>query len=200
MARWPAPGRCKRRLAAGCGQAAAARLQRRLTIHTLTVARRGAEQAAARLVLAADGLGPRALERWAAALGAPEAVAQGRGNLGTRMQRQLRRGFRAGAEAVVLIGTDLPGLEAADLAEAFHLLENQPLVLGPAADGGYWLIGLNRRGMALAGYRLMAGMPWGTATVLQRTCAAAAAAGLQPAWLAQRQDLDRPEDLRPWRR
>lgn len=200
MARWPAPGRCKRRLAASCGRGAAARVQRRLTAHTLAAARQGCERTGAQLVLAVDGLGPRALQRWGTALGSQQAVAQGRGSLGTRMQRQLRRGFAAGAEAMVLIGTDLPELEPADLAEAFRQLQDHPLVLGPAADGGYWLIGLNRQGMARAGCRLMAGIPWGSGAVLERTCTAAAGAGLRPILLTCRHDLDQHGDLRPWRR
>ena len=119
MARWPAAGRCKRRLAITSGAAAAARVQQRLTAHTLATARLAAEQAQADLLLAADGLGPRALGRWGRSLAADAAVLQGRGSLGRRLQGQLRRSFERGAQQVVLIGTDLPGLEVGDLTAAF---------------------------------------------------------------------------------
>jgi rSAM/selenodomain-associated transferase 1 len=198
MARWPAAGRCKRRLAITTGAAAAARVQQRLTAHTLATARLAADQAQAELLLAVDGLGPRAMARWGRALGADAAVLQGRGSLGRRMQGQLQRRFQRGAQQVVLIGTDLPGLEVADLTAAFDHLQQSPLVLGPAADGGYWLIGLTRSGFERAGAALMAGMPWGGHSVLQATLEAAAARTLKPALLRQQHDLDRHPDLAPW--
>jgi glycosyltransferase A (GT-A) superfamily protein (DUF2064 family) len=71
-------------------------------------------------------------------------------------------------------------------------------VLGPAADGGYWLIGLTRSGFERAGAALMAGMPWGSHSVLQATLEAAAARTLKPALLRQQHDLDRHPDLAPW--
>ena len=199
LARWPAPGRCKRRLAASCGSASgAAAVQRALTAHTLAVARDGTARAGAELWLAADGLGARARRRWSQALGGVACGPQGGGGLGIRLQRQWLRAFGNGAEQVVLIGSDLPQLEAADLAAAFEALEQRPLVLGPAADGGYWLIGLNRDGFVRAGARLMAGMPWGGAQVLKRTLAAAAAIGLEAQLLRRQSDLDQRADLAPW--
>ncbi|MEY2644804.1 MAG: hypothetical protein RLZZ611_1453 [Cyanobacteriota bacterium] len=200
LARWPAPGRCKRRLAAGCGSAAAAAVQRALTAHTLAVARLAARQAGARLELVVDGIGARARRRWARQLAVSHSARQGSGSLGCRLQRQLRLSFRAGAERVVVIGTDLPSLECADLLQAFAALERQPLVLGPASDGGYWLIGLNRSGFNRAGARLMVGMPWGTEAVLPQTLARALALELPPLLLRQQSDLDRCSDLQPWLR
>ena len=73
-------------------------------------------------------------------------------------------------------------------------------MLGPARDGGYWLMGLSPR---LRAPRLFAGagapIPWGRAAVLRRTLEAAAAEGLTPELLAERGDLDRPVDLALWR-
>lgn len=199
LARWPAPGRCKRRLAASCGSAsAAAAVQRALTVHTLSEAGAGAAAAGAELWLAADGVGERARRRWGWQLGGLICHPQGGGGLGTRLQRQWRRAFAAGAVQVVLIGSDLPRLEARDLAAAFETLERRPLVLGPAADGGYWLIGLTREGFARAGAHLVAGMPWGGPQVLERTLAAAAALGLEAGLLRRQADLDQRADLAPW--
>jgi hypothetical protein len=205
LARWPGPGRCKSRLVPGVGRARAAAIQARLTQHGLAAAaeaRRvlvaaagaGGQGGGLELVLAASGLGPRAARRWGRQLGVDRVVAQGSGSLGLRLQRQLLRGCREGAAAVVLIGSDLPALAAEDLLEAFRALEHSALVLGPAADGGYWLIGGRR-----ATPQLFTGIDWGSDRVLAQTLELARQAGLAPALLAERHDLDRPADLAPWR-
>jgi rSAM/selenodomain-associated transferase 1 len=204
LARWPAPGRCKSRLASGVGRARAAAIQARLTQHGLAAAAEARRALAAvaggghggslELVLAASGLGPRAAARWGRLLGVDRVVAQGSGSLGLRLQRQLLRGSREGAAAVVLIGSDLPALAAEDLVEAFRALEHGALVLGPAGDGGYWLIGRRQ-----ATPQLFTGIDWGSDRVLAQTLELARQAGLAPTLLAERHDLDRPADLDPWR-
>jgi glycosyltransferase A (GT-A) superfamily protein (DUF2064 family) len=73
-------------------------------------------------------------------------------------------------------------------------------VLGPASDGGYWLIGLNRSGFSGAGPWLMAGIPWGSDQVLASTLARAQRRQLSPALLRQLSDLDTRADLEPWLR
>jgi rSAM/selenodomain-associated transferase 1 len=207
MARWPAPGRCKRRLALSCGSAQrAAAIQARLTSHTLRVAA-AAAAGAGQLHLAVDGLGPGALRRWQRALqrqddwtldGRLRLTMQGGGNLGCRMQRQLRQGFASGARQVVLIGTDLPGLECRDLITALSLLQRQRLVIGPATDGGYWLIGMNRAGFRRAGARLMSGIAWGGAEVLAQTLEQAEQLGIPAVQLRRQRDLDDQADLIAW--
>ena len=194
LARWPAPRRCKLRLASSLGAEAAARVQARLTGHTLAVARQLARQLSIELVLAIDGLAPRAARRLGDQLGVGRIVLQGGGGLGVRMQRQFQRAATERARRVVLIGSDLPQLELADLASAFAALDHQEAVLGPACDGGYWLIGLRRPEPAL-----MEGIAWGSEQVLEQTLAALARRGLEPALLPWRRDLDRGEDLGPWR-
>ena len=199
MGRWPAPGRCKSRLAVALGSRRAAAIQRALSGHGLAEARRAAVlRPGLALVLAVSGLGPKGSRRWAGGLGADWVGLQGEGRLGWRLQRQLGLARRHGAQRVVLIGSDLPELAAADLAAAFNALARCDLVLGPAADGGYWLIGL-------AGNwpRLFAGGPraiaWGGDQVLAQTLAVADQLGLVVTLLPIRHDLDRPEDLRRWR-
>ena len=95
---------------------------------------------------------------------------------------------------MVLIGSDLPGLAAEDLLEAFQALEHSALVLGHAGDGGYWLIG-RRQAMP----QVFTGIDWGSDRVLAQTLRLARQAGLGTALLAERHDLDRPADLDPWR-
>ena len=194
MARWPAPGRCKRRLASSLGAAAAARIQARLTDHTLAVGRQLGVELGIELVLAVEGLAPRAARCLGDQLGVGRIVLQGGGGRGVRMQRQFQRAAKERARRVVLIGSDLPQLERADLASAFAALDHQAAVLGPACDGGYWLIGLRRPEPAL-----MEGIAWGSEQVLEQTLAALARRGLEPALLPWRSDLDRGEDLGPWR-
>lgn len=209
MARWPAPGRCKRRLARSCGSAQrAAAIQARLTSHTLRVAA-AAAAGDGQLHLAVDGLGPGALRRWERAMqrqgewalaGRLRLTMQGGGNLGCRMQRQLRQGFASGARQVVLIGTDLPGLECRDLTKALALLQRHRLVIGPATDGGYWLIGMNRAGFRRAGARLMSGISWGGADVLAQTLEQAGQLGIPAVQLRRQRDLDEHSDLTAWMR
>ena len=198
MARWPAPGRCKRRLAVSSGARRAAAIQARLSAHVLQVAQAAAACHGQELVLAVSGLAGRAARRWGQALGAERTVLQGQGSLGARLQRQLLRARRDGARRVVLIGSDLPDLCSHDLITAFRLLEHNPLVLGPACDGGYWLIGLGGDWPPLFAGDGQA-IPWGGDQVLEATLAAAAALGLEPQLLPPRADLDRGVDLRRWR-
>ncbi len=66
------------------------------------------------------------------------ALPQGRGELGERMRRAMNA---RGPGPVVLVGTDIPSLTAAHIAEAFRLLGRHDVVFGPATDGGFWLVG-----------------------------------------------------------
>lgn len=197
MGRWPAPSRCKSRLArGGLGPEPAARVQQRLWAHTLAVLSSSCRTLPAQGRLALSGCGARAARRWLAPLapGTLQVGLQGRGGLGERMQRQLMAAFARGYRQVVVIGSDLPGLQGDDLQQAFSALEHSRLVLGPADDGGYWLVGLSSPAAAL-----FAGVGWGSDQVLQQTLARAAAAGLTPALLRRQGDLDRVADLGRWR-
>ncbi len=94
---------------------------------------------------------------------------------------------------MVLIGSDCPEITAQILSSAFSQLTDYDLVLGPARDGGYYLIGLT------APYpELFQDLPWGTAAVLANTQTRAAQLGLKTALLEPLTDIDRPEDLPGW--
>lgn len=195
MARAPAPLRCKSRLAAGgLGPRRAALVQGRLLAHTLAVLDRAADQLDARNRLALTGVGERCGRRLLDRSGGTELVPQGGGGLGVRLQRQFARGFAQGYRAIVLVGSDLPRLAAVDLQQAFAALQRVPLVLGPAADGGYWLIGLR----ASAG-ALFAGIDWGGSQVLAQTLGQAGRLNLPYSLLDVQGDLDRAADLTGWR-
>ncbi|MFN7899006.1 MAG: DUF2064 domain-containing protein, partial [Synechococcaceae cyanobacterium] len=157
-----------------------------------------ADAPAAELVLAVDGLGSRAARRWGQELGVDRVVLQGLGGLGSRLQRQLVRAHREGARRIVLLGSDMPNLEPGDLGAAFRSLDAAPWVLGPAEDGGYWLIGA-RQPHPSPFVGLGGPMAWGTAAVLASTLQLAAHWHLPVLLVARRADLDRPADLRCWR-
>lgn len=114
---------------------------------------------------------------------------QGPGDLGHRLQRAFAHGFFGGAERLVVIGTDCPRLEARDIQAAWDALDHSDLVLGPAADGGYWLIALRCPQPAL-----FEGVLWGGPDVLQQTLDRAGAAGLRVHRLRELPDVDTAED------
>ncbi len=135
MARAPRWGVGKRRLAAGAGELAAWRFQRE---NLARLVRRLGRDPRWELTVAVTPEGGRL----------PPGVAdtptrpQGGGDLGARMGRALRQ---ASAGPAVLIGADIPGIRSRHIAEAFRLLGRYDWVFGPAADGGYWLVGARRR-------------------------------------------------------
>ena len=118
---------------------------------------------------------------------------QGEGDLGKRMENSFLSAFDKGAQEVITIGIDCPGVNAPVLAEAFGKIRNYDLLLGPAVDGGYYLIGLKR-----AIGQLFINIDWGTAKVLQQTVDIAQQLNLSVGYLATLADVDRPEDLPNW--
>jgi rSAM/selenodomain-associated transferase 1 len=178
--RFPEPGRAKTRLIPALGAAGAAELHRRLTERTLEQVRATALPFEVRTT----GRPPQEFVGW---LGTDAVVDQGEGDLGERLQR-------AGPPyPCIFIGADAPDLIAADLHDAVRALASHDAVIGPAEDGGYWLLGLARPLDAL-----FADMEWGTDRVLPATLARLGAAGMSTARLRVLADLDRPEDLQRW--
>ncbi len=184
MARYPEPGRVKTRLAATIGPAAAAGVYR-------------AFLADLRDRLGAD---PRWKLLWAfeprdspfgaeIARGAP-AFAQPEGDLGGRMSGAITEALRRGYQAVVLVGSDMPHLGPETVAEAFDkLARGAKLVLGPAEDGGYFLVG------ARSVPPIFESIEWGGSGVLVATLERARAAGFAPELLAAGFDVDTAADL-----
>ena len=119
-------------------------------------------------------------------------IPQAEGDLGQRMRAAMASLLAGGAAAVAIIGSDVPEVRAATIASAFDTLARDPasLVLGPAADGGYYLI-------ASTGLPpVFDGIEWGSARVLEQTVAAAVGAGLRVSLLDVAADVDTPADLR----
>lgn len=118
---------------------------------------------------------------------------QGEGDLGERMRWAFAEHFAAGAQRVVMIGADCPWIQPADLTTAFAALQHSDLVLGPATDGGYWLIGLKA-----VQSELFRGMLWSTSSVLAETEARANRMGLAVVRLRTLSDVDTAEDWQSW--
>jgi rSAM/selenodomain-associated transferase 2/rSAM/selenodomain-associated transferase 1 len=125
---------------------------------------------------------------------------QGRGDIGQRMQRALADGFQDGCEAVAIIGSDIPDITSDIMQRAFEGLKTRHLVLGPAGDGGYYLIGLHRAAFGRAKLPLFEGIHWGTDKVVSQSLSIANKLGLSYLLLNTLQDVDRPEDLAVWDR
>ena len=111
------------------------------------------------------------------------------GDLGERMRNAFVAHLESGMEKVVLIGTDCPSLEGIHIVQAFEALEHSDLVLGPARDGGYYLIGMKRRADFL-----FEGITWSSELVLSQTLTLAAEQGLRSSLLPILEDIDSPED------
>ncbi|HEY5626556.1 MAG TPA: TIGR04282 family arsenosugar biosynthesis glycosyltransferase [Nitrospira sp.] len=111
-------------------------------------------------------------------------------DLGERMSRAFEHLFAQGYKQVLIAGTDVPSLPLDRYAQALSLLEKYDLVLGPALDGGYYLIGLKKPAPALFEH-----IPWSTNQVLALTCEKAKTLGLDIALLPEWRDIDTIDDL-----
>ena len=181
FARYPRPGACKTRLIPALGPEGAANLHRHLTERTVrvlgesglpvTVAFTGEE--ASRF---ADWLGPDVV-----------LVEQVDGGLTERLLACLN------PAPVIYFGADTPDLAPHHVEAAIAALERHDVVIGPAEDGGYYLIGMRR---ALP--ELLTDMPWSTDQVLPETLARLDRSGITPVMLEMLADCDRPEDLARW--
>ena len=116
---------------------------------------------------------------------------QGAGDLGRRLSSAFDDAFSSGAERVVIIGSDCPDIAQTDIESAWAALENHDVVLGPAEDGGYWLIGLRAPQPVLFNE-----IAWSSDTVFQTTVARAATNDLSVHVLRKLSDIDTIEDLR----
>lgn len=110
-------------------------------------------------------------------------------DLGERMKNAFSTNFESGMEKVVLIGTDCPSIEGSHILQAFDALDQSDLIIGPARDGGYYLIGMKQRADFL-----FEGISWSTELVLTQTLALAADHGLQTHLLPVLEDIDTLED------
>jgi rSAM/selenodomain-associated transferase 1 len=182
----PRPGFVKTRLAAGLGVEAACKAYIRLAE---TMLEHIAPLQNVELRFTPDDSRPE-IESWRRA--SWRASPQGPGNLGERLSRAIQESFAAGKQRVVVIGSDCPAVTAEDILSAWAALETHDVVLGPAHDGGYWLIGVRSPDAPV-----FEGISWSTRQVLEQTLSRCREARLAVASLRKLGDVDTIED---WRR
>ena len=184
IAKEPVAGLAKTRLVPALGAAGAARAASAMLADTLAAVRAsGVEpwwcftpvEARERLGRLAPGFG---------------LLAQAPGDLGDRLAACLADLLTTGADRVAIVGADTPQVPPATYRRAFVMLDQADVVLGPALDGGYYLVAAKA-----ARPELFVGVPMGTEVVLTETLARATAAGLVVDLLPPLRDLDRVEDL-----
>jgi uncharacterized protein len=189
--RYPEPGKTKTRLIPALGEVGAANLQKQMTEHTIFQARELQNITTVSIEVRFTGGNLEKMQNW---LGNDLGCqTQGNGDLGARIERSLVNAFNQKAEQVIIIGIDCPGVNAPILATAFAKLRHSHLVLGPALDGGYYLIGLQKPIP-----ELFTNINWGTAQVLAETVDIAQKLNLSIDYLHPLADIDRPEDLKNW--
>ena len=189
--RYPESGKTKTRLIPALGPEGAALVQRQMTRHTLRWARELSRPGETSVeVLFEGGDAHQMLDCFG---GDFTYRPQGDGDLGCRLDRAFRSAFGRGAGRTVAVGSDCPGVSDDLVRTAFHRLGQNDLVLGPASDGGYYLVGLRRHAPDL-----FREIPWGGSRVFEETLDTARRLGLSTTLLDPLDDVDRPEDLAAW--
>jgi uncharacterized protein len=189
--RFPEIGKTKTRLIPFLGAEGAANLQHQMTEHTITQVNQFKASTNVSVEVCFAGGDVPSMETW---LGNDFIYQpQGDGDLGERMMRSLTRAFAYNATKVVIIGTDCPDIDINILNLAFNHLDRSDVVLGPAVDGGYYLIGLK-----YPHPQLFMNINWGTSDVFQQTIDTICQLNLLVTQLIYLADIDRPEDLAIW--
>lgn len=180
----PVAGKVKTRLARSLGPDTAASVYRKMAerIWSATEAGYG------RWLVYAPADAGDGIKGWLP--GADCYLPQVEGDFGIRLSEAVRAAFEAGAEAVIVVGTDVPELSSKKIEHAFAQLEAHPAVLGPSPDGGYWSIGLKRHCA-----EAFQGITWSSSDTFRQTFEALSRCGLAPHCLESLRDVDTVEDL-----
>lgn len=183
FAKYPEPGRVKTRLARTVGADQAARLYREM-IETVIRKTKPLDGGYKRVLCFDPPEREDDFGKWFPLL---EVRPQSRGDLGQRMSTAFQESFATGSNRVVLIGTDCVDVDRSLVSDAFDRLDHDKtdLVLGPAEDGGYYLIGMKRHH-----FPLFEKMPWSTASVFDETLQKASRLNLTIVLLKTLADLD----------
>lgn len=195
FARVPEPGRVKTRLAATIGDDAACEVYRAMGAHIVSALTRDEARPYDVRVSFTPREGEGAMRAWLPS--ADSYGAQVEGDLGVRMAHEVSRAFGEGWSAVVLVGTDCLAVDGARVRESLDALTRGcDAVIGPAHDGGYYLLAMSRE------LPVFEGVPWSTEVVAEVTRARLRGAGVRWSELAVERDVDTAEDLAAvgWRR
>lgn len=191
FSRLPQPGVTKTRLIPALGPQGAAQLQQWLTQRTLATVDQVKQRSHCEIqVCFTGGTNQQMSEVFGHGY---DYVAQGEGELGDRLHHSFANAFSQGLQHVLCIGSDCPTLTPEHIHMAYDHLGSNDLVLGPAVDGGYYLIGMNRLIP-----ELFEQIDWGTDKVLAQTLEHARSLGLRVHLLELLPDVDQPDDLAQW--
>lgn len=179
FARTPIKGRVKKRLAAHVGDEAALQIYFELLEHVIEAAR---ETEAVKEIHFSEAIPIEDLGE-----GYIRKLQKGK-DLGERMENAFKNGFQEGYQQIVLAGSDLPELRPEDIQNAFSALDTEDYVLGPAMDGGYYLIG-----MKSLNSELFRDISWGSSSVLRESLENLNTDNVN--LLEEQRDLDTYEDL-----
>lgn len=186
--RYPEPGKTKTRLIPVLGQQGASNLHRMMTQATMKMLQPLTKSSFLYLKICFTGGSQDLMESW---LGKDLSYQRQVGeDLGDRMKFVFQTECCDKMQRVIIIGTDCPDLNEGIIRQAFASLEESDLVLGPAQDGGYYLIGLKQ-----VYAELFSNISWGTNLVLAETLEMAQNLNLKTFLLPMLRDIDRPEDL-----
>ena len=190
MVKSPQAGRAKARLAAAIGAVEALRCYR--VVLGQTVRRLAPDRRWVTTLAVTPDQAVGAIADWASAISPVRMMPQGHGGLGERMQRVMDH---MPPGPVVIVGSDIPSLGRMDVAASFQALGDSDAVLGPAEDGGYWLVGQRRMPRIL---RLFDNVRWSSPHTLDDTLANLK--GRKAAQLRRMADIDGQADYLRWRR
>jgi uncharacterized protein len=185
MLKFPEAGKVKTRLAKDIGPEAASKFYRLLAEHIINKTA-PKETGYKRFFFCTPESHRPEFEKWLS--GEKVKVQKGR-DIGERMHNALDEMFNMGAERAIVIGSDVPGLNREIIDRAFHFLENADVVIGPAMDGGYYLIG-----MKSLHPELFRGIRWSTGEVFKETVNKMEKSRLRYELLDTLFDVDRLED------
>lgn len=186
--KYPTAGEVKTRLASSCSGESAAELYRAL-VNDIVSRLRGATMDL--LICYTPDAARADLQDW---LGTDlKYISQKGDGLGERMENAFREAFFMGYRRAVLAGSDVPGLTQDIVQSGLDVLTPQVASVGPASDGGYYLIGFEKYGFAP---EVLQGMEWSHTEVCHRTVNRLDALGIECVQLKELDDIDTMADLR----
>jgi len=192
--RFPQVGKCKSRLIPVLGAEGALKVHKQLVTHVLMVVKKFlTSNNNTSFQICHDGGTEKKMQQW---LGDENKFTQQQGkDLGERMAIALIHGLK-NTQDTVLIGSDCPGISTHTLEDGLKSLNDKDLVLGPAHDGGYYLIGVKGNMANKTCRQLFEEIPWGTEHVFAKTLHHAEMLGLKTHILNKLHDIDTADDLR----
>ena len=188
MTRYPEAGKVKTRLIETLGENGAADLHKRMAEHTMSTLQPLHDIEIADLFVFFNGSSNEHMQQWLGPFF--EYHPQQGSDLGEKMVNAFKYIFNSGYNRAVILGTDCPDIEGATVIQALKYLRSADLVLGPAEDGGYYLLGLNQTIP-----QLFEGIEWGSDRVLAQTTQRAKQQNLSIEYLHPLRDIDTPADL-----